>query len=569
MTSDTLSTDSRAVQLASTDISPIGPSRKALLMVASVMALAFAAELSGVEQLQWFPDDPWTLSPRLLRPEGVATTTAEPIIEGTVDDADLLGMVPNAPPGPLPPMNGMNPKLMSMVVLAAPPISSTPKEAVDPGDKGKDTEIPPGMREAAASWAPPEGEGGYTEEDPEVISQFFESDANLPKPPPLRRTKAGLPLLAIEDPQRSMHRFYGSLRRVQDKKFGAVTRVLHYGDSLITGDYVTQTVRRLMQTRFGDAGHGFVLAGKPAPWYRRANLTLDGSKGWKINRMTKPTIKDGAYGLGAVTFRTTRKGDWVSLKPKGEELGKSFSKVEVYYYGQPRGGKFEMGINGRMVEVNTRTDEPASRKAEIQMPDAAHEFKLRSLGNGEVRLFGVALERDGPGVIYDSLGLDGARASLLKRMNAEHWHDQIRLRKPDVLLIHYGTNESQAERMNIKRYADDLSQTVGHLRMALPGVSCLIVAPMDRADKDENGRLRTRPVVRRIVRAQRRVAHEQGCAFWNTWRAMGGENSMAAWYKKGLGGGDLTHPTRAGARRIGSMLFASLMDGYAEWLRTQ
>ena len=41
----------------------------------------------------------------------------------------------------------------------------------------------------------------------------------------------------------------------------------------------------------------------------------------------------------AVTFRTTKGGEWVSLKPKGEELGKSFSKMEVYYYGQPRGGK--------------------------------------------------------------------------------------------------------------------------------------------------------------------------------------------------------------------------------------
>lgn len=568
MTSDTLPTDSPALDQRNAPTTS-GPSRKALVMMASMLSLALTAELTEIDALQWFPDDPWTFSPRLLRPEGVGVNTAEPIIEGTVDDDDLLGMVPNTAPAPLPPLNGMDPNLMSIVVLATPPNTSVPKEDVDPGDKGKDNEIPPGMMEAAASWAPPEGEGGYSEEDPEVISQFFESDANLPKPPKLRRTKAGLPLLAIEDPQRSMHRYYRSLKRVQDKKFGAVTRMLHYGDSLITGDYVTQTVRRLMQTRFGDAGHGFVLAGKPAPWYRRANLVLNSSKGWKINRMTKPTIKDGAYGLGAVTFRTTRKGDWVSLKPKGEELGKSFSKMEVYYYGQPRGGKFEMGINGRMVEVDTRIDEPASRKAEIQMADAAHEFKIRSLGNGEVRLFGVALERDGPGVIYDSLGLDGARASLLKRMNAEHWHDQIRLRKPDVLLIHYGTNESQAERMNIKRYAEDLSQTVGVLRMALPGVSCLIVAPMDRADKDENGRLRTRPVVRRIVLAQRRVAHEQGCAFWNTWRAMGGENSMAAWYKRGLGGGDLTHPTRAGARRIGSMLFAALMDGYAEWLKTQ
>lgn len=541
-----------------------GLNSKAALTIFAIIGLGIAAEKTGIEWMHWFPDDEWAFVPRLFRPTPLV---ADPVIEGTVDDADLLGMVPEGPAAPLPPMNQPDPKLMSVVVLAAPPNASVPK--VPKEEEGKDDEVPPGMAEAAASWAPPEGEGGYSEEDPEVISQFFESDANLPAPPPLRTTKAGLPLLAIEDPQRSLHRFYGSLKRVQDKKFGAVARVLHYGDSLITGDYVTQTVRRLMQTRFGDAGHGFVLAGRPAPWYRRANLDLDSSKNWTINRMTKPTISDQAYGLGAVTFRTTSAGEWLSLKPTGEDLGKSFSKMEVYYYGQPRGGKFEMGINGRMVEVNTRTEKPTSRKAEIQMNDGPHEFKLTTKGNGEVRLFGVALERDGPGVIYDSLGLDGARASLLKRMNPEHWHDQIRLRKPDVLLIHYGTNESQAEQLNIKRYADDLSQTVGVLRMALPGVSCLIVAPMDRADKDDKGKLTTRPVVKRIVLAQRRVAYEQGCAFWNTWRAMGGENSMAAWYKKGLGGGDLTHPTRGGARRIGSMLFAALMDGYAQWLKTQ
>ncbi|MEZ4465887.1 MAG: hypothetical protein R3F43_15850 [bacterium] len=50
-------------------------------------------------------------------------------------------------------------------------------------------------------------------------------------------------------------------------------------------------------------------------------------------------------------------------------------------------------------------------------------------------------------------------------------------------------------------------------------------------------------MVKRIVLAQRRASYEQGCAFWNTWEAMGGEGSMAKWYKSGLGGGDLTHPT--------------------------
>ncbi|MCA9526689.1 MAG: hypothetical protein KC549_10405 [Myxococcales bacterium] len=528
-----------------------------------VLVAALLQWMPGLEPLRWLPADLTTMLPRLFRAAPVAPVQ----IEGTVDDDSLLAMVPDQPPETpglknpvrLPPVGD---DAMTMYAQAG-PVSLPP----DPGEEGPDDEIPPGMAEAAASFAPYD-DGTASEEDPEVVTQFFQSDANLPAPPRVRTTDTGLPLLAIEDPQRSMDRFYRSLQRVQKKAPGATARVVHYGDSLITGDYVTNTMRRLLQTRFGDAGHGFVLAGKPAPWYRRENLKLETSDGWSINRMTQPTIEDGAYGLGAVTFRTTNKGEWVQMTPEGEDLNKTVSKMEVYYYAQPRGGQFQMGIDGRMIDVSTKAEKAASRKAEIQMNEGHHTFKLKTLGNGEVRLFGMVMERDGPGVVYDALGLDGARAALLKRMDPDHWHDQIRLRRPDLLVLHYGTNESQAENLGIRTYAADLSQQVGHLRAALPGVSCLLVAPMDRADKTEDGKLVTRPVVKRIVLAQRRVAYEQGCAFWNTWAAMGGEGSMAKWYKSGLGGGDLTHPTRGGARRIGSMLFAALMDGYAEYLKT-
>lgn len=538
------------------------------LGMAVVMALALQF-LPGLEAMRWMPDDLTAFLPRLFRASPVVLP--EPSIEGRVDDAELLGLVPEVAeeaPGRPNPVQLPPPSLdmLSLPLWAQagdpPAVSLTP----DPGEKGRDDEVPPGMIEAAASFGPVD-DGTASEEDPDVITQFFQSDANLPRPPAVRQTEGGLPLLAIEDPQRSMDRFYRSLQRVQQKKFGSMARVVHYGDSLITGDYVTMTMRHLLQTRFGDGGHGFFLASRPAPWYNRENLKLTSSNGWSINRMTTPTIEDGAYGLGGVTFRTSAKGEWVEAEPESEELNRNVSKMEVYYYAQPRGGKFEMGIDGRMVEVDTKADKPASRKAEIQMNDAPHTFKLKTLGNGEVRVFGMVMERDGPGVVYDALGLDGARAALLKRMDPGHWHDQIRLRKPDLLVLHYGTNESQAENLGIKSYAEDLSQTVGHLRAALPGVSCLLVAPMDRADKGPDGTLVTRPVVKRIVLAQRRVAYEQGCAFWNTWEAMGGEGSMAKWYRSGLGGGDLTHPTRGGARRIGSMLFAALMDGYGDYLK--
>ncbi|MEZ4435662.1 MAG: MBL fold metallo-hydrolase [bacterium] len=475
----------------------------------------------GLDPLRWMPDDPLAFVPGLFRTGGEGP--GDEVAPAEIDDEALVSTGPVA---------------TGVAEEPAPPPAPLTVEGHGP----------------ARVWDP---------------------TADLPREPPVRTTAAGIPLLAIEDPQGNMRRFYRALARAEDGVEGALTRVVHYGDSLITGDYVTRTVRRLLQKRFGDGGHGFVLAARPSPWYGRDNLVMRTSDDWQIHRLTRPGIADGGYGLGGVTVRTAKAGQWVELRPAPPDdeteapLGASVARMQVLYHAQPRGGRFAMAVDGREVEVDTRTEEPGSRLAEILVPDGAHTFRLRTLGRGEVRLFGVVFERQGPGVVYDSLGLDGARAKLLRRYDPEHWHDQLRLRRPDLLVLHYGTNESQFAGLSAKRYHEDLSQTVGHLRAALPGVSCLLVGPLDRAEKDENGKLVTRDVVRRIVKVQREVAWRQGCAFWNTWRAMGGEGSMARWYrmKPPLGGGDLTHPTARGADRVGAMLYLALMDGYEAWRR--
>lgn len=516
------------------------------------LSLLFGAALQwlpGLEPLRWMPDDPMAFAPALFRPDRPGEAEEAAPVE--VDEATLVALGPGPVEGPSDDDDI--------------PVGLRPIDAL--GDEEPEE---PDESEPAPTLAPPE---------PALV---WDPDADLPPPPKVRSTPSGLPLLPIEDPQGGLRRFYRALARVEAGEPGALTRVVHYGDSLITGDYVTQTVRRLMHRRFGDGGHGFVLAGKPSPWYRRDNLDLDTSDGWDVHRITRPAIDDGAYGLGAVTVRTGKRGQWVRMRPvepeppdeadegadeaeAAPEVGTRVSRMEVLYLGQPGGGRFEVRVGGPPVTIDTATEDKASRVAEVRVPDGHHTFELRTLGGGEVRLFGVVFERDGPGVVYDSLGLDGARAKLLKRFDRAHWHDQLRLRRPDLLVLHYGTNESQFRHLSRKRYRTDLSETIGHLRAGLPGVSCLLVGPMDRAEKDENtGKLVTRPVVKRIVEVQREVAWRQGCAFWDTWRAMGGEGSMARWYrmKPKLASGDLTHPTRRGADRIGQMLYLALMDGY-------
>ena len=61
--------------------------------------------------------------------------------------------------------------------------------------------------------------------------------------------------IAVDDPTgHALDAFYMLLAKTKRKEPGAVTRILHYGDSVITSDYISGTMRRKMQAEFGDSG---------------------------------------------------------------------------------------------------------------------------------------------------------------------------------------------------------------------------------------------------------------------------------------------------------------------------
>src|SRR6185295_6007651 len=102
-------------------------------------------------------------------------------------------------------------------------------------------------------------------------------------------------------------------------------------------------------------------------------------------------------------------------------------------------------------------------------------------------------------------------------------------------------------------------------REALPQSSCLLIGPLDRADKKGDS-FKSRPVVPKLAAIQRRVAGEVGCAYWDTLGGMGGFGSMGFWFQRGLGGADLAHPSSAGAEVLGDWVYLALMDAYEAYL---
>jgi lysophospholipase L1-like esterase len=346
-----------------------------------------------------------------------------------------------------------------------------------------------------------------------------------------------------------------------------VTRILHYGDSVITSDYVSGTMRRKMQARFGDAGHGFILAAKGWEWYFHNDVSLYGTEGWTANRITGPLAKDGMYGLGGVVFHATPGASATFGPASMGDYGRKVGRYDLYYLEHPQGGDLELKVTGGTPEVlSTKGDAIVSRVKSIEVPDGDAKFVVRSLGKGDNKVFGVALERNQRGVTYDALGALGARAKLWDPMNAEHWKEQMALRKPALIVIQFGTNESEDGGVNVPEYEKTLGGLIDKLREAAPNASILVAAPLDRAVRS-NGELKSDRTLVKIVGIQERVAQEKKVAFWNAWKAMGGEGAMGKWLnaKPQLCSGDLTHPTPAGAEVLGDLFYKALTSGYEAW----
>jgi lysophospholipase L1-like esterase len=363
----------------------------------------------------------------------------------------------------------------------------------------------------------------------------------------------------IVDPAGNMAAFYEALIATEQGRPGAVTRVVHYGESPTTADMITADVRSLLQQRFGDAGHGFALVAKPWAWYQHRGIEVRGEQ-WAIHPAHQGALKDGLFGLGGVTFVGA-----AGASAQVKVFDRRHTTLEVSFLAQPAGGTFEVLADQQSLGmVDTAAEATAPGFRSFAAPEGVGQFSL-VVRQGNVRLFGVRLGKSRPGVVYDSVGLNGASIVVPSRQfNEDHWIRQLRHAAPHLVVINYGINESVYAAFVESSLEKELVRVIGRIRKALPDSSILIMAPMDRGDRDASGNIITPRSLIRVVEIQAKVAREQQCAFFDTFAAMGGSGTMAKWYQSTprLVSADLLHPLPAGARKVGELFYAALLDGF-------
>jgi lysophospholipase L1-like esterase len=403
----------------------------------------------------------------------------------------------------------------------------------------------------------------YVSLDPRDIPLVW--DLPVPKPKEIETDAVRAQRLQIPkpqnllDPHKTLDHFYEALLQ------GGPVRVLHYGDSPTTGDLITADARALFQKQFGDGGAGFVLIAKPWAWYFHRGVDMDSSK-WTIDVAGDTQIKDGLHGLGGASFQGSP-GAVANFTVKEPQR-----TAEVAFLEQPEGGTFSFEADGNELgkvetEAETLGEMPKPAWKVFDLPAGTKKFTVR-VESGRVRLYGVEFSKSRPGVLYSSLGVNGANITLLSHaFNGAHWTAQLHHYRPDLVVLAYGTNESGFPKFVDSTWAAEMKNAVKRVQTALPDTSILLMSPMDRGERNEKGEIETIAAMPRLVKIEAKVAEETGVAFFNTFQAMGGDGTMARWYaaEPRLVGSDYIHPMPAGAKIVGELLYGALRDGYNEY----
>jgi hypothetical protein len=355
--------------------------------------------------------------------------------------------------------------------------------------------------------------------------------------------------------------FYESLYATSQKK--GITRIGYFGDSIIALDKITSKLRTNLQERFGNSGPGFFHMAAMWKWSRHKQISLF-SHEWKTEVILLPKHKRHFFGYGGVSARTTGPGARTVLKIR-DGAQTAPTQMTVFYVRSLEGAKFHININGKRVKtVNTRGPRVTGQIVTVTF-EKGSVFEVEAGKGGTLELTGILLENHTPGVVLDSISLTGARLVHFANNNPAHLVTSITQRNPNLLIFHFGINESDT------RIGPNYEPKVAaFLRNVKKGtnLSCLVAGPSDKVKK-KYGEYITKPIIHYIIKVQKKLAIEAGCAFFNTWQAMGGETSVVKWYRSRprLAIGDLTHITDAGGDLMGSIIYLELMKGYRQWLQ--
>jgi lysophospholipase L1-like esterase len=366
--------------------------------------------------------------------------------------------------------------------------------------------------------------------------------------------------------------FFNSLANINKEEKSI--RILHYGDSQIEGDRISDYLRLKLQNLYGGEGPGLVSFMPVAPsvvnkisWstnWDRYSVFAGKDKRVKHNNFGALAHITRFGGYASLSDTTQYKSAWVKIvtsKNGGVKAG-AYKKIKLFYGGAQTKTHVELYENGSLNNSDSLLSGGNFNIKEFNLNQSAllHEFKFK--GKDSPDFYGISLE-SGKGIMVDNFGLRGSSGTFFNQINftlLKNFYDYLNTK---LIILQFGGNALPY--IKTKEQADNfglyLKVQIATIKKLAPQASILVIGPADMSVK-EGADYVTHPQLENLRDAIKKTAFEYDCAFFDMYNCMGGYNSMLTWVEQGIGAKDYIHFSSGGARKIAVLLYASLINDY-------
>ena len=352
-----------------------------------------------------------------------------------------------------------------------------------------------------------------------------------------------------------------------------LTRVVHYGDSQIELDRISQDLRQDLQERFGGSGTGFFPALSNVP---SASISKVASGAFMQYTMygDSTTMRAGhnRYGILAQVVQLTG-GGTVTLRStpnkNARERVQSFETVTVLY-GRPANGFSVKAVSDTLKPQGiTEVGESGLRKVTWHFGKPVQKAVLTFKGDAEIYAISADPET---GVQVDNVPLRGCSGTIFHRISKPLMADSFGLTNTRLIILQFGGNYMPVAKSTrvIEQYQEQIEKEIQYFHEVAPLARILFIGPSDMG-KSVGGKIVTWPRLPEMVDSLKATALRNDAAYWDLFRMMGGENSMGQWVKHNppYAGPDYIHFTPAGAQKVGDALSNSILTYYQHYHQTK
>lgn len=352
---------------------------------------------------------------------------------------------------------------------------------------------------------------------------------------------------------------FEALENAKNKK----VRIIHYGDSQIEEDRMSNYLRAAIQDTFGGYGVGLVPAIQTIPtssFGQKCSTSLPRYLVYGTQDMRMEERNYGPLGQTALLSDTATFSFYRLNYNKTHDNTKYFSKITILLDNIKRTTTATISIRGSQ---QTKTANIGDHSITFDLPDSTTRASI--FMNGNALIHGFMVDGDNVGVQFDNAAMRGCSGTIFTSINNESLRNYYTQNSIPLIIMQFGGNRVPYTKTDkaIISYCEQLTRQINYLRTISPQSKILFIGPSDMST-NINGSMQTYPHLPKLIDSLREMCLRNDVAYWDLYAAMGGENSMTTWVNSNppLAGSDHIHFTYTGSNRASEMLWQGLMKAY-------